>query len=168
LPADHLGEQERGEWSQDRNQIPEQRVIQSMAYLHDQPTGGQAGRGPAGTAMRGASRRGVLAERKRVGFSAGVEEGDLEGVLGDRTLLADELVQPRFDASALALAVNVDAIGLVQRLPVQTYLEPYGGCCGCAAQDEVEATGVKAVGDLPVGCTRTTFPPRSRSVSGAN
>ena len=38
---------------------------------------------------------GVLAERKRVGFSAGVEEGDLEGVLGDGTMLADELVEPR-------------------------------------------------------------------------
>lgn len=71
--------------------------------------------------MRGASRWGVLAERKRVGFSAGVEEGDLEGVLGDRTMLADELVQPRFDDSALALAVNVGAIGLVQRPPVQAY-----------------------------------------------
>lgn len=45
--VDHLGEQERGEWSQDGHHVPEQRVIQPMAYLHHQPSGGKAGRGTA-------------------------------------------------------------------------------------------------------------------------
>src|SRR6188472_155005 len=53
---------------------------------------------------------GVLAEGKRVGFSAGVEEGDLEGVLGDGTMLADELVQPRFDNRAVAVPINVNTL----------------------------------------------------------
>ena len=71
--------------------------------------------------------RAGLAEGKRIGFNAGVEERDLKGVLGDGTMLADELVQPRFEDGAVAIAVKVSAIGSARRVPVEEYLESVPG-----------------------------------------
>ena len=52
-----------------------------------------------------------LAEGEGVGLDAGVEEGDLEGALADRARLADELVEPRLGEDAVALVVDVAAVG---------------------------------------------------------
>jgi len=51
-----------------------------------------------------------LAEGERVGLDLGVEEGDLEGTVGDGAGLADELVQSLFGDRTIALAVHVGAV----------------------------------------------------------
>jgi hypothetical protein len=99
------------------------------------------------------SRRGRrwLAEGERVSLGAGVEERDFEGALGDRSGLADELVQPLFDDRAVALFVNVGAVSRARRLPLEEHAEAHGGPAGGRPHDQVEVTGVEAAGDLAVG-----------------
>ena len=65
-----------------------------------------------------------LAEGEGVGLDARIQEGDLEGALGDRAGLADELVQPRFGQGAVALVVDVGAVGGSRGLPVEAHPEP--------------------------------------------
>src|SRR5215218_3612019 len=67
-----------------------------------------------------------LAEGEGVRLDARVEEGDLEGPLGDRVGLADELVEPWFGKGAVALVVDVSAVGGSRRLPVDPHPEPDG------------------------------------------
>src|SRR3954462_14476169 len=57
--------------------------------------------------MAAMRRAGRLTEREGVGLRARVEEGDLERVLGDRTALADELIQPRLGDRARAVVGDV-------------------------------------------------------------
>src|SRR3954467_14549063 len=64
-----------------------------------------------------------LAERQGVGLHAGVEEGDLERALGDRALLADELVQPRLGHRAGALVVDVVPVVGARRQSVDAHAE---------------------------------------------
>src|SRR4030095_15276100 len=52
-----------------------------------------------------------LAEGEGVGLDAGIQEGDLEGVLADRAGLAEELVQPRVGDRAVALVVQISSVG---------------------------------------------------------
>ena len=66
----------------------------------------------------------ALAEGERADFDAGLKERDLRGPLADRPGLADELVQPLLGDRAMALAIDVDAVGGAGRLPVEEHLEP--------------------------------------------
>src|SRR5512132_4096185 len=59
-----------------------------------------------------------LAEGEGVGLDTGVEEGDLQGAVGDRAGLAQELVQPRLGEGAVALLVEVGAVGGTRGLVV--------------------------------------------------
>ena len=67
-----------------------------------------------------------LAESERVGLRAGVEEGDLEGVVGDGAGLADELVEPRLGDRAVAVAVHIASMRGAGRLPIEEHTEPQG------------------------------------------
>ena len=84
-------------------------------------------------------------------MNARVEEGDLEGALGDRAGLADELVQPRFGDRAVALVVDIGSVRGSRRLPVDAYAEPHGRPSRCRSHDQVQVAGVEAVGDPPLG-----------------
>ena len=53
-----------------------------------------------------------LSEREHERFDAGVEELDLEPPVADRLGLADQLVHPLVVGGAVALVVDVDAVGL--------------------------------------------------------
>jgi hypothetical protein len=57
-----------------------------------------------------------LAEREHVGLDTGGEEGDLECVVGDRSPLANQLIEPRFDQGSVALFVNVEPMSVAGRL----------------------------------------------------
>jgi len=41
-------------------------------------------------------------------------------------MLADELVQPRFDNRAVAVPINVNTLRRSRRVPVEEYVEPDG------------------------------------------
>src|SRR5580692_9454877 len=95
-----------------------------------------------------------LTEGEGVGLDTGVEECDLEGVPGDESRLADELVKPLFDGGAVALAVKVGPVARARRLPVQEHAESHRGSRHCWPHDEVEIAGVEPVHDIPVGFVR--------------
>jgi len=95
-----------------------------------------------------------LAEGERVGLGARVEEGDLEGAVGNRAGLADELVQPLFGHHPAALVVDVGPVRRTRRLPVKQHpVSHRGSWCG-RPHDQVQVAGVEAVGDLPAGRVR--------------
>jgi hypothetical protein len=47
-----------------------------------------------------------LAEGERIGLDVGIEEGDLEGAVGDGAGLPDELVESLFGASHVRLGLS--------------------------------------------------------------
>jgi hypothetical protein len=61
-----------------------------------------------------------------VRLNARIQEGDLEGAVGDGAGLADELVQPRLGHRAVALVVHISAVARSRRLPVDAHPAPYG------------------------------------------
>src|ERR1700733_5229925 len=91
-------------------------------------------RGAGGTHRR----RPALAEGERVGLGAGVEEADLEGVVGDAAGLADELIEPRLDDRAVAGLVGVGPVRRAGRLPVDERPEPDGRSWRGWSHHEVE------------------------------
>jgi hypothetical protein len=48
----------------------------------------------------------ALAEGEGVGLDPGIQEGGLEGAVGNGAWLAEELVEPRFGDRAVALVVD--------------------------------------------------------------
>src|ERR687897_3743031 len=89
----------------------------------------------------------ALAEGEGVGQDAGVQEGDLEGALGDGAGLADELVQPGAGDRAVARLVDIGAVGGTWRLPVQQHPEPDRRARRGRSHDQGQVTGVEPVDD---------------------
>jgi hypothetical protein len=82
----------------------------------------------------------ALAEGKRVGLSAWAEERDLEGSVGYRARLPDELVESLFGQRPVAFVIDVGPVRRTGWLSVDTHVECRGGArCG-GAHDEVEAS----------------------------
>jgi hypothetical protein len=77
---------------------------------------------------------GLLAEGKHVSRDTRVEERDLEGVLGDGTVLTDELVEPLFDNHAVAIRIHVTPLRRSRRVAIEQYVEAYGGSRDCWPQ----------------------------------
>jgi hypothetical protein len=65
----------------------------------------------------------LSAEGQGISLHAWGREGELEGALTDRAGLADRLVQPRLDEGAVALVVDVAAMGGTRRLLIQAHPE---------------------------------------------
>ena len=80
----------------------------------------------------------MLAESKRVGLNAGVGERDLEGAVGDGTLLTDELVQPLFGDRAVASGIDVGPWASPGGLPVERTRNPMD-VPGCWPHDDVRS-----------------------------
>jgi hypothetical protein len=65
-----------------------------------------------------------LAEGEHVGLGARIDEGDLEGAVGDRAVLTDQLVEPRIGNRSVAWLVDVDAtcpirgVGCLNAIPL--------------------------------------------------
>ena len=59
-------------------------------------------------------------------MDAGVEEGDLEVTVADWAGLADELVEPRVGEGAVALVVDVGAVGVARGWPSRWTLNRMG------------------------------------------
>src|SRR3954470_17045397 len=92
-----------------------------------------------------------LAEREDVGARARVLERDLEGARRDSRPLADELVHPRLVEGARAGLVDVDAVGVARRRPVEADLEADGSARRRRCEDEVEVARLEAEGDRRAG-----------------
>jgi hypothetical protein len=63
------------------------------------------------------SRVGGLAECEHVGLNAGGEESDLEGAVGDRAPLANQLTELRLDQGSMARFVDVEPLVVAGRFP---------------------------------------------------
>ena len=78
-----------------------------------------------------------LAKREREGLRAGIEELDLEQSIDDRLGLSDQLIQPLFGNRAVALVVDVDAMGRARYLPVDQHAKPDRIAWRCRTHDEM-------------------------------
>src|SRR5919112_4982155 len=107
----------------------------------------------------------ALAEGEGVGLDTGIREGDLEGALGDGAGLADQLVQPRVGDHAMALVVEVGAVGGARGLVVDPHLEPYRRPPCRRGHDQVQVAGVEAGGDPPLGLVEHDGLPLYRPVT---
>src|SRR3954451_3018460 len=94
-----------------------------------------------------------LPEGEGVGLGAGVGELDLEGALGDGSVLPDELVQPLLGKRAGAVLVHVGSVIRAGRLPVEEHPEVGWRSGHGWSHDQVEVAGLEPVGDLPAGRT---------------
>src|SRR4029079_10016899 len=89
------------------------------------------------------------AECEAVGLGAGVEEFDLEQRVVDPAGLPDKLVQPLLVERAATLLVDVRAVVLARRLPVQEDPEWDRGAGRRRAHHEVHVASVEANRDAP-------------------
>ena len=107
-----------------------------------------------------------LAEGEGVRVEAGVEEGDLDGALGDRWGWRIELVEPRFGDRALALLVDVEPVRCPGRPAVEADPEPYWSVAFGRSHDDVHVPGVEAVGDRSLRRVEHDGLPLHRPVPG--
>jgi hypothetical protein len=78
-------------------------------------------------------------------------EGGFEGVVGDGAGLAEELVEARLGEGAVALVVDVAAVGGARGLAVEAHPEPDGTAGRGRGHDQVQVAGGEAVDDPPTG-----------------
>ena len=91
----------------------------------------------------------LSAEGEGVSLDAGIEEADLEGVVGDRAALADELVEPLSRHQALAFGVDISAVAVAGRSAVDGDAEAHGLAVCRGSEDQMQVAGVEPVDDAP-------------------
>jgi len=94
------------------------------------------------------------AKRERKCLHARIEKLDLELSIRDWLRLADQLIQPRFGNSAVALLVNVNSVSDARRLSVDEHAKSRGFPSSCRSHDKMKIAGVKAVHDPPAGAVQ--------------
>ncbi len=114
-----------------------------------------------GKARTGANGRDVrlangLAEREHEGLDARVGKDDLERPVGDRSALADQLVEPLLSDRPVALLVDVEAVRLSGRLAVDEHAERHRAASRARAHDEVDVASVEAERDPSVRAVEDT------------
>src|SRR5215469_13858639 len=90
----------------------------------------------------------ALPEGEAVSLSARIDEGDLEGAVGDRARLTDELVNALLRDSAASGAVDVGPVTVARWLPVEQDAHAHWGCERSRSHDQIEVASVEAAGDL--------------------
>jgi hypothetical protein len=80
-----------------------------------------------------------------------VEKLDLEQSIADRLRLPDQVVQPRLGKSAVALAVDVNTVGIAWRHPIEENAkQPHRSSTRCRPHHQVNIARVEAVSDALV------------------
>jgi len=67
-----------------------------------------------------------LSECERERFNSGIEKLDLELALVDRSRLPDQLIQALLGHAAMAVVVDVSAMGRAHRLAIDEHAETHG------------------------------------------
>ena len=67
----------------------------------------------------------MSAEREHISFCAGIEKFDLEQTIRNGLRLPNELIEPLFHDGAIALLVDVGAMGLPRRTSIEENAEAY-------------------------------------------
>src|SRR5205823_1716660 len=80
-----------------------------------------------------------------------IEKLDLELSIGDRPLLADQLIQPLVGHRAVALFVDIGSMRSTGWLSIDEHTKTHGSPPRCGSHNEMKIAGVKAIGDPPVG-----------------
>jgi protein-disulfide isomerase len=123
-------------WNTDRNDQARQAQLDNAGNQASQPgidsTPSFLVEGPGGTedadvavsrAAEIGGERGQLAEREHVGLDAGGVKADLEGAIGDRSRLANQLIQTLLDYGSVSLLVDVEPTSGAGRLAVDQHPE---------------------------------------------
>jgi hypothetical protein len=105
------------------------------------------------------SRVGGLAECEHVGLNAGGEESDLEGAVGDRAPLANQLTELRLDQGSMARFVDVEPLVVAGRFSIDEHAQRHGRTSLPFSHDEMDVAGVEAERDPPVGSVQHACPP---------
>jgi hypothetical protein len=91
------------------------------------------------------------AERESKSLNTRIEKLDFELSISNGLRLPDQLIQPLFGNSAVALVVNVDAVSGARWFPIDEHAKAHGSSQRCRSHDEMQVTGVKPVCDPTVG-----------------
>src|SRR5688572_18616296 len=110
--------------------------------------------------------RSDLTESEHVGLDTGSKERDLTRTVGDRSPLANQLIEPRLDQGSVALFVNVEPMSVAGRFAIDQHAERHGRTSLPLSQDEMDVAGVVAERDPPVGSVQHARPPLDRPVPG--
>src|SRR3954470_5818317 len=110
--------------------------------------------------------RDLLAEGKREGLDARIEELDLELAIGNRARLTDELVETLRGHAAVALRVGVGSMCCLGRLAIDQHAEANRGSRPGRSHDQIYVPRVKAVHDAPVCFLQDDGVAPRRPVSG--
>src|SRR5262249_56645255 len=90
-------------------------------------------------------------EAEGVRLDARIEELDLEATVVDGTGLSDQLVHPLLVRRPAARGVDVGPVGSAGRFPVEEDPEPDGLAAVRRPHDQIEISGMKAIGDAATG-----------------
>src|SRR3954468_20762624 len=85
------------------------------------------------------------AERKRKRRHARIEELDLELPIPDLPRLPDKLVHPLEVGGAVAVLVDVHAVGRARRLTIERHPEPRGRAARRRPHHEMQVTSVEPI-----------------------
>ena len=106
-----------------------------------------------------------LAEREAVRLDVGSEERDLERTVGDRSALADQLIQTLLGQRSLSLFVDVESASIVRGLSVDEHSKRHGRTSGTRTHDEIDVARVKAKDDPSIGSVQHARSTPDRPVS---
>ena len=99
----------------------------------------------------------ALPEGEHVGLDTVSREVDLDGSVGDRTSLANQLIEPRFDDRPLALFVDVESTSIARRRSVDEDAKRSGRAWS-TAHHEIDVSRVKAERDPSIRVVHHTRP----------
>ena len=85
-----------------------------------------------------------LAEGEHVGLDAGRKKGDLEGAVGDRSRLANQLIEPLLGDRSVALFVDVEAMSVTGKFSIDEHTERHGRASRARPHDEMDVAGMEA------------------------
>ena len=104
------------------------------------------------------------AECKYVCLDAGCEEGDHERTVGDRSRLANQLIEPLLGYASAALFVGVEAVRIAGTFTVDQYPEHHRSTLRTRSHDEVDVAGVEAEEDSAAGAVEHDRPTFDRPI----
>src|SRR5262249_49711788 len=107
-----------------------------------------------------------LSEGEDICLDAGCEEGDFECAVMDCSPLANELMKALFDQRPMTLLVDVEAVSVIGRFPVEEHTERDRCPPGGRSHDEMDIPCVKAERDTSIRRVQHASPPPNRPRPG--
>jgi hypothetical protein len=92
----------------------------------------------------------VLTEGEGISLHTGIKKADLEGMIGYRAALPDELVKALSSDDALAAGIDIAAMALAWRSTVDRDTEPHRFAIRRRPKNQMQIAGVEPIDDTAV------------------